>query len=141
MTTLGFRGFALPLLILLLLALSAFGHGALLLSRRELQAVWAYRHFARAEAAAQIGVRLAWDVQPDSVSERVLWIERTLVEGQTEDGLLFRGTRRWLNQDIFLVEGIGKSRGWPGEKRVTWVGMASAPNVRMGAFLSPSEVQ
>jgi hypothetical protein len=129
-------GLALPLLLLFLLALSAFGHSALLLSRRELQAVWAYRHYSRASAAAEIGLRLAWGASPDSLGGRVPWTERLLVDGETEDGLLFRGTRRWLDQEYFLLEGIGGSRGWEGEQRAAWIGWTPAPGARVRAFLS-----
>lgn len=135
----GSEGLALPLLLLLLMALSAFGHSVLLLSRRELQATWAYRHLARAEAAAEIGLRLAWAIPLDSRTLRVPWVEEVLVHGETEDGLLYRGTRRWLNSEFFLVEGIGRSRGWEGEQRTAWVGWTRAPTIRVRAFLTAIE--
>ncbi len=132
-------GLALPLLLLLLLALSAFGHGALLLARRELQAVWAYGHFARAKAAAEIGLRLAWSVPHDSAGARPPLVEQDLVDGQTEDGLQYRGTRRWLDTEFFLLEGIGGSRGWVGEYRSGWIGWTMVPAKRIQAFLAALE--
>jgi hypothetical protein len=59
-----------------------------------------------------------------------------LVDGRTEDGLLFQGTRRWLNDEYFLVEGIGGSHGWEGKQREAWIGWTVAPAARVRAFLS-----
>jgi hypothetical protein len=79
---------------------------------------------------------LAWGIRPDSLESRIPWTKELLVEGQTEEGLLYRGTRLWLTSEFFLVEGIGGSRGWKGEQRVAWIGWTKAPAARVRAFLS-----
>ncbi|NNM05833.1 MAG: hypothetical protein HKO65_12155 [Gemmatimonadetes bacterium] len=127
---------ALPVLLLLMMALTAIGHGALVLSDRELQATWAFRHFLRAETAAKLGLALAWAIPSDTVGERTPWVEETLVDGQTSTGLHFKGIRRWIGPEFFLLEGVGRTEGWRGERRTAWIGWVLSPTVRVRALLA-----
>ena len=133
------NGMALALLLIVLLALALAGHSALLLARRELQATWAFRNHVRAGDAAQIGIELAWEAPHSPPEGRPVWQGETLASGRTEDGLIYEGIRRWLSEEFFLLEGIGKTRGWVGERRVGWIGWSLAPGARVTAFLSPAQ--
>jgi len=134
------KGMALPLLLLLLLALTALGHGTLLLARRELQATWAFRHAVRAGKAVEAALRIGLRDQELMGGERVPWVSVGGVAGESEDGFIFRSTVRWLDREYFLVEGFGGSRGWAGERRRAWVGWSLDPAVRVGYLLAGGEV-
>jgi len=136
------RGVALPLVLLLLLALTGLANGALVLSRRELQATWSQRHIARATQALEIARRLASAVPLDAVEARTPWEARPLVEGETPDGLVYAASRRWLDPEFYLLEVRGGSRGWEGMREAIWVGWSVHPSARARAFLSvdPGEV-
>ena len=134
------HGMALPLILLLLLALTLFGHGALMLSRRELQATWAFLNLVRADQAAEIGLRLALQVTPGPSEDRTPWAANPLLSGETDDGLLYGVSRRWLDGEFFLLEGWGGSRGWVGARKAGWIGWSLFPRVRMRAFLAAAEV-
>jgi hypothetical protein len=129
-------GVALPLVLLLLMALTFLAHGALVLSQRELQATWAQRHLVRATNATQIGRRLALARLPDSLEPRIPWEARVLVDGQTPDRLIYSASHRWLNSEFFLLEVLGRSGGWEGRRRAIWVGWSRYPGVHLRAFLS-----
>jgi len=131
---------ALPLLLLLLLALTALGHGTLLLARGELHATWAFRHAVRAEKAAEAAIQMGLGEKDALGGERVPWVGISLAGGESEDGLIFRSTLRWLDREYFLVEGSGGSRGWEGERRQAWVGWSLDPVVRVGALLAGGEL-
>jgi hypothetical protein len=139
-TARGAGGMVLPLMLLLLLALTALGHGALLLSLRELQATWAFRHAVRAGEGAKAGVWLAMGGGEALPSKRPPWIPHVLASGETPDGVTYRGVLRWLDGEFFLLEGIGGSRGWVGEHRAGWVGWSLLPGARLGAFRAAAEV-
>jgi len=133
-------GMALPLLLLLLLALTALGHGTLLLARGELHATWAFRHAVRAEKAAEAAIQMGLGEKDAFGRERVPWVGISLAGGESEDGLIFRSTLRWWDREYFLVEGSGGSRGWEGERRQAWVGWSLDPVVRVGALLAGGEL-
>lgn len=139
-TGLGTEGMALPLMLLLLLALTALGHGALLLSMRELQATWAFRHAVRAGEAAQAGAWLAIQEGVAPPEDRAPWAPNVLVSGETSDGVRYGAVLRWLDGELFLLEGIGGSRGWVGERRMGWTGWSLLPPARLGAFKAAAEV-
>jgi hypothetical protein len=128
-------GMALPLVLLLLLALAAFGHGALLLSQRELRATWAFRSLVQAEQAAEIGLRLALEISPDQDVSRTPWTAHGLLSGETEDGLIYEASRRWLSDEFYLLEGRGRIRDWVGEREIGWIGWSRFPGVRLETFL------
>lgn len=136
----GAGGMALPLMLLLLLALTALGHGALLLSTRELQATWAFRHAVRAAQASEAGAWSAFQRREVMPEDRTPWIPHLLVEGDSPDGLTYRGLLRWLDGEYFLLEGTGRSRGWKGERRAGWVGWSLLPEARLKAFRAAAEV-
>jgi hypothetical protein len=108
--------------VLLMLGLAALGHGALLLSLRELESTWAYRNLLRAQAAAELGLHLASRIPPEPEAARPLWRVIPLAEGETEDGLRYTVERRWLSSEVYLLESHGGLRGWKGERVVRWIG-------------------
>lgn len=134
------NGMALPVLLLLLLALTALGHGTLLLARRELNAVWAFRHVLRAGKAAEAALRVGLREGEIVANERVRWMGHPLASGESEDGLIYRSVVRWLDHEFFLLEGSGGSRGWGGERRRAWVGWSLFPEARLGAFVAGIEL-
>ena len=136
----GREGVALPVVLLFLMALSAFGHGTLLLSMRELRATWAFRNLVRADQAGKLGLHLAFQVQEVSQEDRTPWVMNALVSGATEDGLVYQAGRRWLADEFFLLESRGGVQGWPGERRLVWLGWSLLPTARMRAFLAAVEV-
>lgn len=140
-TDFGARGTALALMLLLLLLLTVLGHGVLLLSMRELQATWAFRHALRAGEAAEAGLWLVTGGGECLPEERTPWIPHLLVSGETPDGITFRAVLRWLDDEFFLLEGMGGSRGWIGERRAGWVGWSLLPEARLGAFGAAGEVR
>jgi hypothetical protein len=133
------KGMALPLILLLLLALTALGHGVLLLSTRELQATWAFRHAVRAGEAAEAGAWLAMHGGSALPAEREVWTVYPLVSGETSDGVRYGAELRWLDRELFLLEGTGGSRGWVGERRMGWVGWSLDSRSRLGAFGAGAE--
>jgi hypothetical protein len=131
---------ALPLVLVLLMALTFFGHAALVLSQREVQASAAFRDLARAEKAAGVGLRMAFSLPVDPMAERPLWIPQSLLAGEVMDGLTYSATRRWIDGEFFVVLGRGGVMGWPGEKEVGWVGWALHAGIRLSSFLAAAEV-
>lgn len=133
-------GMALPFVLLLLLGLAAFGHAALRLSMGELKATWAFRSLVRAETASQIGLRVALDLPLDPFADRELWVPQPVVSGETEDGLIYTVSRRWLSEEFFMLESTGGTEGWPGQRKVGWIGWTLYPGMRLKAFLAYAEV-
>jgi hypothetical protein len=131
---------ALPLLLLLLLALTALGHGVLLLSRTELRATWAFHHAERAVRAARAGAHVGLEDLEIDLDRREKGLGMPVASGESEDGLVFRSTLRWLGPEFFLLESFGGSRGWEGERRLAWVGWSLNPGARIGAFRGSYEV-
>ncbi len=66
-------------------------------------------------------------------------MSQPLISGETEDGLIYRAHLRWLNEEFFLLEGVGGVRGWPGERKTAWIGWSLHPGVRLKAYLSFAE--
>lgn len=133
-------GMALPLVLLLLLALTTFGHGALVLSQREVQASAAFRDLTRAERGAEVGLRLALSRPLDPFGDRPAWVAQLLLTGELSDGLTYSATRRWIDREFFVLQGKGGVKGWPGERTVAWVGWTLHPGARLSSFLAASEV-
>jgi hypothetical protein len=131
-------GFALPLVILFLLVLGFFGHGILLLSRRDLQATWALRHLVRATQAAEMGLRAAVETAGVPPWDGSIWTAAPVLAGETPDGLGYSVVRRWLGPEFFLLESTGTSRGWEGVRTLGWVGWLQHPGFRLRVFLSPA---
>lgn len=128
------RGIALPLILVLLLALTLLGHGILLLSRQELQASRAYLHAVRADLAAVGALSLGLERLPDPSDPRSAGSAIPLGSGWVEGGLWRGATLRWLGPELFLLEGEGRSRGWPGTRRRGAVGWGLDPASRLGAL-------
>jgi hypothetical protein len=127
------RGVALPLVLVLLLALTLLGHGILLLSRWQLLASRAYLHAVRGDLAAAGAVTLGLASFPDPSDPRPQGIVIPLASGWTDGGLRRDVTLRWLGPELFLLEGQGRSRGWPGVRRRGAVGWMLDPVTRLGA--------
>ncbi len=133
-------GMALPLVLLLLLALTTFGHAALVLSQREVQASAAYRDLVRAEKAAGVGLRLGLSVSPDPFGDRSAWVAQPLLSGELIDGLTYSAIRRWIDREFFVIQGIGGVKGWPGERVLGALGWTLHPGARLASFLAAAEV-
>ncbi len=131
---------ALPLVLVLLLALTALAHGTLLLARREVQASGSFRRVLQARRGAEGGVALTLERMPEGAGERVPGTVVPVVAGSTRDGGWYRGDLLWLDRELFLVAGRGGSRDWPGEGREGWVGWSLDPVTRMGALRAVLEV-
>jgi hypothetical protein len=121
-------------MLLLLLALTALGHGALLLSMRELQATWAFRHAVRAGEAAEAGAWLAIQEGVAPPEDRAPWAPNVLVSGETSDGVRYGAVLRWLDGELFLLEGIGGAGGGWGSEG--WGGRGGACSPRLAWGLS-----
>ena len=132
-------GIALPLVLILLLALTSLGHGALVLSQREVQASAAFRDLTRAKAGAEVGLRMGLALSPDPFGDRTPWVAQSLLTGELPDGLTYSATRRWINEEFFVLEGRGGVKGWPGQVTVASVGWTLHPGARLSHFLAASE--
>ncbi len=130
----GREGIALPVLLLLLLALTALAHGLLVLSLQELRTTRVLGHAYRSSEAAEAALRMELPNAEELRGPRPLWLGGSLGSGSAEAGHEYEGIFRWLDGEFFLVEGIGRSRGWLGERRRGWGGRALSPAGRMGAF-------
>jgi hypothetical protein len=84
-----------------------------------------------------MGLRLSMAVPAEAPAFRIPWAAHPLVSGGTGDGHVYQGTRRWLNQEFFLLEGRGRSSGWVGERVVGLIGWTADPGARIRTFLSP----
>ncbi len=131
---------AIPLILFLLLALVVLAHGALILSRHEWKASWAFQHALRAGGAAEVAVHLGLRASTLPLENREKWIAHPTLVGETDDGLRFRAATRWLDGEFFLLEGTGESRGWEGERRTGLVGWSLLPEARVGAFRAGAEM-
>lgn len=133
-------GLALPLVLCLLLALTLLGHGTLLLSLRELSASKAFLHSVRADLAAEGAISRAFLEVPNLPDSRTAGTPIPLSSGWASPDLWTGASLRWLGPELFLMEGMGRSRGWPGI-RVKWaLGWALDPATRVGAFTAGLEV-
>jgi len=134
------RGMALPLLLVLLLALTLLGHGTLLLARREILASKTYLHTVQADLAADGAIsRVVTDLAslPDP---RIPGVSIPLWSGWTDPGLWQETSLRWLSSEFFLLEGRGRKRGWPGVRVKGALGWTLDPVTRVGAFRAGLEV-
>lgn len=128
------RGMVMAALLLLLLSLALLGHGALLLAEREFQSVRAFQHAVRAGFAAEGAAARVAGSTGLRVDPRVRDSIVRFPMGWSDEGLWREGSLRWLGPEMFLVEGVGMSRGWPGARRVGAVGWAMDPAARIADF-------
>ena len=135
----GQEGAALPLFLLLLLALTLLAHGALVLSQAELQASHGFRHAVRADRAAQGAISRSLRIPGGFPGPRVPDSVTRLFSGWVEETLWSGGVLRWLGSEVFLIEGTGRSRGWAGSRRSGAVGWALDPLTRLGALAAGIE--
>jgi hypothetical protein len=134
------RGVALPFVLFVLLGLTTLGHAALLLARREMRSSWALAHGARAEAAAEVALKLGMGAVDPYSDQRPRWETLSLASGETEDGNPFECVLRWLDQEFLLLEGVGRSRGWPGKRQKALVGWSLSPIGRMAVLEAWAEI-
>lgn len=117
------RGAALAVVLLLLLAMTALGHGVLLLARRELAASRAGQGVVRARLAAQSAVRLLAAMPPPPGLDSVpVW---GLVPGPSGalTGTGYRGALRRLSRERWMLQGWGRGPGDTevGVGRTAWI--------------------
>lgn len=134
------RGMALVLMLLILLALTALGHGTLLLARREILTARSFHHAVRAGQAAQAAILAGVEAWEIVAAEGPPGIEIPLSSGETDGGLRYGSLLRWLDREFFVVLGRGGSRGWGGERRLAWVGWRLHPGARLGALAGGLEL-
>lgn len=135
----GREGAVLPLFLLLLLALTLLAHGALVLSQAEIQASHVFRHAIRADRAAHGAISRSLRIPGGFSGPRVPDSVTLLPSGWVEETLWWGGVLRWLGSEVFLIEGTGRSRGWPGSRRNGAVGWALDPLTRVGALAAGIE--
>jgi hypothetical protein len=130
----GRDGVVLVLLLVLLLALTLLGQGILILARRELTASRTFLHATRAEEAAHGAVYLGLERVPPSPGAGSPSILTPLDSRWTTDGIWRAVGIRWLGSELFLLEGEGRSRGWPGTRFLGALGWKLDPASRLQAF-------
>lgn len=124
------QGMALPLAIVLLLALTILAHGVLLLSRHEVRAASSLRDLVRAQRAAEVGLHLYWAghgmfTEPAGSS---LW--EPVSSGDLPGGLSFGVSIHSLDSDFFLLAGSGMVTGMNGGSRIVWLGRSGSCQAR-----------
>ena len=102
------RGAALPLVLLLLLAVTALGHGAFVLSLEEEEASRASAALLQARVMAEGGVRRALEALRVDTLPAVGREAAVLLQGSVP-GASFRVEVRYLTREIFWVEGRGSA--------------------------------
>jgi len=136
----GERGAVLPLLLVLLLALTMLGHGILILAQREMRASLSYLHAVRGEMAAVGALRRGLEgmaLGPVTLQRGGLI---PVQSGWIGEGLWQGSQVRWLTREVFLLEGEGRSRGWPGSRRRGLLGWILDPVSRVGAMTAGVEL-
>jgi len=134
------EGMALAILLLLLLALTLLAQGILLLARRELSSSRSFLHALRAEKAALGAVTQGFDRLASHDTPPAPAPLTPLGSGWTTDGIWRKADARWLDSELFLLEGEGRSRGWGGRRLVGALGWRLDPGTRLQAFLGGVEV-
>jgi hypothetical protein len=122
---------ALPLVLLILMALTALGHGALLLALDQEAASRASGATSQARLMAEAGIRAALRAYGDTLPTR----PSTLMEGSSADAR-FRVQARPLAREVFWLEGIGNAALSPGgpqrvEDRVGRLAWSLSPTERL----------
>ncbi len=115
------RGIALPVVVLLLLSLTALGHGALLLSQGALAGSRASAGTLQARLSAESGVRegMAILAEQPGVTVDLAWAETgALSTGGPAPGIRFHVGARRLGSELFLLESTGWREGNPSIRRI-----------------------
>lgn len=133
-------GMALPLLLILLLALTLLGHGTLLLARRELLASKAFLHGVQADLAARGAVYRAVTGFATLPGPRTPGAAIPLLSDWADADLWQEASIRWLSSELFLLEGEGRRRGWSGSMEKGALGWALDPGTRIGALRAGFEL-
>lgn len=151
-------GVALPVLLLLMLALSVLAHGILLLARDTRRSARVWSAVAQGRVAAEVGVREAVAGWRGWAGLRpALWSDRVVVGGELGPRARYHVRLRTLGPEFRLLEGEGTVDGeWVSVRvgRVVWLldpvarlGSARAAveaggpiRVEMGADVSGGEV-
>ncbi|MGW8267743.1 MAG: hypothetical protein ACWGSQ_15365 [Longimicrobiales bacterium] len=134
------RGMALPLLLILLPALTLLGQGALLLARTEILASTAFLHAMQADLAADGAISRAMEDLGGLEGPRVRGVSTPLSSGWVDTNLWQATSLRWLSSEFFLLEGRGRRRGWPGVRVKGALGWALDPVTRVGSFRAGLEL-
>lgn len=128
------EGVALPLLLFLLLSMTLLAHGVLLLARMEQQASHAFLHATRSDLVARSALDAGLAGLGSVIGGSPADTSVLLLEEWLQDGLGRKAMVRWLTRELFLLEGQGRSRGWPGERRVGAAGWRLDPVTRLKSF-------
>ena len=115
------RGIALPVVVLLLLSLTALGHGALLLSQGALAGSRASAGALPARLSAESGVREGMEILADQrgVAVDLGWAETgALSTGGPAPGMRFQVGVRRLGSELFLLESTGWREENPSIRRI-----------------------
>jgi hypothetical protein len=134
------EGVALPLLLLLLLALTLLAQGTLILAQRELKASTAFLHATRTDQVARSALLVGLQAQLPMESSEPSGRSVRLFREWLDDGLWRGASLRWLDREFFLLEGEGRSQGWAGGRKVAGVGWRMDPPSRMAALGGGVEV-
>lgn len=134
-------GVALPVLLLLVLALAALSHGVLVLAQDALRSARAGAAVAQARVAAEVGVVEASSSWAGwSGSPLAMWDARTAAEGGLGARARYRVRLRSLGPEFRLLEGEGRVEPEGVTRRVARVVWTLDPVVRVGAALAAAEV-
>lgn len=128
------RGGAIPAVLLLLLALTGLAYGVLGLAISEIRSVSANRHLAMATLGAKTGAVRGFQSLDSLLLDTVRLRDGAVAGGETEEGILYAADFRWLGSEYFLLEATGGSSGWPGKRRIGWIGWALDPVARVDAL-------
>lgn len=125
-------GFAIPLVLLVLLAATAFGHLLHYLARQELTVAGAERELLIARLAAEGGVRAVAGTAAELLAATPLG-DSTVVEGAHGQRGAYRVTAHRLTRELYLLAGEGRVDGAARTEagRLTWT---LDPGARLGAF-------
>jgi hypothetical protein len=134
-------GVALPVVLLLMLALTGLGHGVLLLCRGELASSTTAGEVLQARLAAESAVRVAADVLL-APSAEVLppWHLTELEERSLAPTVRYSATARRLGDELVLLVGRGWVVGRGGERRTGRVIWRMDPRARVDAWTGVAEI-
>lgn len=134
-------GVALPVLLLLALALAALSHGVLVLARDAFRSVRAWTAVAQGRVAAEVGVAEAvssWTDGPGTPPG--LWEARAVVEGDLGPHTGYRVWLRRLGPEFRLLEAEGRVEPEGVSRRAARVVWTLDPVARLGAAGGVAEV-
>jgi hypothetical protein len=131
---------AIPLTLLLLLALTGLAHGALILTRQQVLAAHASARYLQASLAAEGGVRevlRGWVAGSIAIPTRPA--ESRILRSRLPGGARYEVVIRRLSSEIVLLDAVGQSATAPGERRIARVVWSLDPRRRVREFRAALE--